>query len=82
MLPVERPGDLLGSGTISGPTPEALGSMLELTQGGKNQVALPSGESRAFLEDGDEVILRARCERAGFAAIGFGDAAGLVKPAT
>ena len=58
-----RPGDLLGSGTISGPTPDALGSMLELTQGGKNPLALPNGETRAFLEDGDEVILRGRCER-------------------
>jgi fumarylacetoacetase len=76
-----RPGDLLGSGTISGPTPDALGSMLELTQGGKNPVALPDGETRAFLEDGDEVILRGRCVREGYASIGFGEAAGRVKPA-
>jgi len=76
-----RPGDLLGSGTISGPTPDALGSMLEITQGGKNPVALPSGETRAFLEDGDEVILRGRCEREGFSSIGFGEAAGIVRPA-
>jgi fumarylacetoacetase len=76
-----RPGDLLGSGTISGPTPDALGSMLELTQGGKNPVALPNGEMRAFLEDGDEVILRGRCVREGYASIGFGEAAGRVKPA-
>ena len=76
-----RPGDLLGSGTISGPTPDALGSMLELTQGGKNPVALPNGETRAFLEDGDEVILRGRCAREGYAWIGFGEAAGRVKPA-
>ena len=74
-----RPGDLLGSGTISGPTPDALGSMLEITQGGKNPVSLPTGETRAFLEDGDEVILRGRCAREGFASIGFGEAAGAVK---
>lgn len=76
-----QPGDLLGSGTISGPTPDALGALLEMTQGGKHPVALPGGETRAFLEDGDEVILRGRCERAGFASIGFGEAAGLIKPA-
>jgi fumarylacetoacetase len=74
-----QPGDLLGSGTISGPTADALGSLLEITQGGRNPVALPSGETRAFLEDGDEVILRGRCEREGFASIGFGEAAGTIK---
>ena len=74
-----RPGDLLGSGTISGPTPDALGSMLEITQGGRNPVALPSGETRAFLEDGDALILRGRCARAGCATIGFGEAAGRIK---
>jgi len=76
-----RPGDLLGSGTISGPTPDSLGSMLEITQGGRNPVVLPDGETRAFLEDGDEVILRGRCVREGYASIGFGEAAGRVKPA-
>ena len=76
-----QPGDLLGSGTISGPTPDALGSMLELTQGGKAPIALPSGETRLFLEDGDEVIQRSRCVRPGFASLGFGEAAGTVKPA-
>jgi fumarylacetoacetase len=76
-----RPGDLLGSGTISGPTPDSLGSMLEITQGGKNPVALPGAETRAFLEDGDELILRGRCEREGFAAVGFGEAEGVVRPA-
>ena len=75
-----RPGDLLGSGTISGPTPDSLGSMLEITQGGKNPLALPIGERRAFLEDGDEVILRGRCARAGRATIGFGEASGVVRP--
>jgi fumarylacetoacetase len=76
-----RPGDLLGSGTISGPTAESLGSMLELTQAGKAPLALPTGETRVFIEDGDEVILRGCCQRAGLAAIGFGEAAGLLKPA-
>ncbi|HTQ76441.1 MAG TPA: fumarylacetoacetase [Burkholderiales bacterium] len=76
-----RPGDLLGSGTISGPTPDSLGSMLELTQGGKAPLALPSGESRVFLEDGDEVTQRGRCVREGCATIGFGDAAGTIRPA-
>ncbi|HUG76901.1 MAG TPA: fumarylacetoacetase [Burkholderiales bacterium] len=74
-----RPGDLLGSGTISGPRPDALGSMMELTQGGKQPLSLPSGETRAFLEDGDEVIERGRCERSGYATIGFGPAAGAIK---
>jgi len=74
-----QPGDLLGSGTISGPTPDALGSMLELTQGGKVPVTLPTGEKRVFLEDGDEVVLRGRCEKEGCVPIGFGEAAGTIK---
>ncbi|MCX7962238.1 MAG: fumarylacetoacetase [Burkholderiales bacterium] len=76
-----RPGDILGTGTISGPTPDSAGSLLELTQGGKTPVALPSGESRLFLDDGDEVTLLGRCEREGFAPIGFGSAAGRIRPA-
>lgn len=76
-----QPGDLLGSGTISGPTPDSQGSMLELTQAGKAPVVLPTGEARVFIEDGDEVILRGRCECAGIRAIGFGTAAGKVRPA-
>jgi len=75
-----QPGDLLGSGTISGPTPDSLGSMLELTQAGKTPVALPGGETRLFIEDGDEVIQRSRCVRDGFATIGFGAAAGTIRP--
>jgi fumarylacetoacetase len=74
-----RPGDLLGSGTISGATPDSFGSMMELTQGGKNPLALPGGESRAFLHDGDEVIERARCVRDGYATIGFGEANGTIR---
>ena len=76
-----QPGDLLGSGTISGPTPDALGSMLEITQGGKHPIALPGGETRAFLEDGDEATQRSRCVRDGFVSIGFGEATGMIKPA-
>ena len=74
-----RPGDLLGSGTISGATPDSFGSMMELTQGGKNPLALPGGESRAFLHDGDELIERARCAREGYATIGFGEARGTIR---
>ncbi len=74
-----RPGDLLGSGTLSGPTPDSFGSMMELTQGGRNPLALPGGESRAFLQDGDEVIQRARCTRDGYATIGFGEARGTIR---
>ena len=73
-----QPGDILGSGTISGTTPDSLGSMMELTQGGKNPIALPGGESRAFVQDGDEVTERGRCEASGYRAIGFGEAAGRV----
>ena len=76
-----QPGDLLGSGTISGTAPGSQGSMMELTQGGKSPLQLPGGETRGFLADGDEVIQRARCERGGAAPIGFGEAAGLVRPA-
>src|SRR5690606_19014944 len=53
-----QPGDLLGSGTLSGPLPEQAGSLLELTEGGKKPIVLPNGETRTFLEDGDTVILR------------------------
>jgi fumarylacetoacetase len=76
-----QPGDLLASGTISGPTPDSYGSMLELSDGGKKPLALPGGETRSFLEDGDELILRARCEGDGRASIGFGAAAGTIRPA-
>jgi fumarylacetoacetase len=76
-----QPGDLLGSGTISGPTPDSLGSMLELTQGGKQPITLPSGETRLFLADGDEAIQRSRCVREGYVPIGFGEARGTIRPA-
>ena len=73
-----RPGDLLGSGTISAPDKSGCGSLLETTEGGKAPVRLESGEERRFLEDGDEVILRAGARREGFAGIGFGDCRGAV----
>jgi fumarylacetoacetase len=76
-----QPGDLLGSGTISGPDQESLGSMLELTQGGKAPLTLPTGETRAFIEDGDEIIQRSRCSKDGYASIGFGEATGVIRPA-
>jgi len=66
-------GDLLGSGTISGDAPTALGSLLEITVGGSRPFELPSGETRRFLEDGDEVVMRGFCERPGFVRIGFGE---------
>ncbi|MDI4634057.1 fumarylacetoacetase [Pelomonas sp. V22] len=76
-----NPGDLLGTGTQSGPLPEEAGSLLELTQGGKQAFNLPNGESRTFIQDGDTVILRAHAERAGARRIGFGDCAGRLLPA-
>jgi fumarylacetoacetase len=76
-----QPGDLLGTGTISGPDTAGCGSLLEASQGGREPVRLPSGEERRFLEDGDEVILHARARREGRAAIGFGECRGRVLPA-
>jgi fumarylacetoacetase len=67
-----QPGDLVGTGTLSGPTPSQLSSLLELTQAGANPFTLKNGESRAFVEDGDEVTLLGRASREGFVSIGFG----------
>jgi fumarylacetoacetase len=75
-----RPGDLLGSGTVSGPDEHARGCLLELTWRGTKPVQLSSGEQRSFLEDGDEVILRGYCDRQGFRRIGFGECRGIVQP--
>jgi fumarylacetoacetase len=71
-------GDLMGSGTVSGPEPESRASLLELSGGGREPVMLPGGEERRFLEDGDEVIFRGHCEREGFARIGFGECRGMI----
>ncbi len=76
-----QPGDLLGTGTLSGPTASEAGALIELTVGGKLPITLPSGESRAFLEDGDSITLRAHCEKAGAARVGFGTCTGTVLPA-
>ncbi len=71
-------GDLFGTGTLSGPQPGQLGSLLEMTEGGKRAVELPNGETRTFLEAGDEVILKARCRKDGEVSIGFGECRGVV----
>jgi fumarylacetoacetase len=67
------PGDLFGSGTISGPSEEGYGSLSELSQAGTKTITLHTGETRSYLDDGDEVIFRAYCEREGYAPIGFGE---------
>jgi fumarylacetoacetase len=73
-----RPGDLLASGTVSGPTRDARGCLLELTWRGAEPLTLPGGEMRRFLDDGDEVVLRGWCERDGARRIGFGECVGVV----
>jgi fumarylacetoacetase len=75
-----QPGDLLGTGTLSGPTLDQACALIELTTGGKNPIQLPNGEQRTWLEDGDTVILRGWCEREGAARIGFGECVGTVLP--
>ena len=90
-----QPGDLLGTGTVSGPARESRGSLLELTWDGdpwsdppvkapgtqRTPIELPTGETRTFLADGDEVILKGYCERDGYRRIGFGECRGVVSPA-
>lgn len=76
-----QPGDLLGTGTLSGPTLDQAGALIELTQGGKVPLTLPSGEERTFLLDGDEVTLRGWCAKPGAARIGFGECVARVLPA-
>ena len=76
-----RPGDLLGTGTISGAAAGSLGSLLEITRGGADPIRLPGGETRTFLEDGDALILTARAEAPGFVSIGFGEARARIVPA-
>jgi fumarylacetoacetase len=73
-----RPGDLLASGTVSGATPDTRGCLLERTWRGTEPLALPTGELRRFLEDGDEVTMRGWCAREGFRRIGFGEVRGRV----
>jgi fumarylacetoacetase len=76
-----RPGDLLGTGTVSGPTRESRGCLLELTWRGSEPLELPGGETRRFLEDGDEVVFRGYCERDGATRIGLGECRGQIVPA-
>jgi fumarylacetoacetase len=73
-----QPGDLIGTGTLSTDSDDGLGSLLEISRGGKHSVELESGEQRSFLEDGDEIVLRAWCEAQGAVRIGFGECAGRV----
>lgn len=76
-----QPGDLLGSGTQSGPTLDEAGALIELSVGGSRTLALPSGETRTFLEDGDTVTFRGACEKPGAARVGFGEVSGSLLPA-
>ena len=73
-----RSGDLFASGTVSGPNQGSQGSLLEITQRGAHPLELPTGETRSFLADGDEVILRGYCQRQGYTRIGFGDCCGTI----
>ena len=73
-----QPGDLFGSGTLSGTEPGSAGCLLEMTRGGRDPVRLPNGESRRYLEDGDEVIFQAHCSRPGRVTIGFGECRGWI----
>jgi fumarylacetoacetase len=74
-----QPGDLLASGTVSGPTKDSQGSLLEIAGRGTTPVMLPLGEKRSFLQDGDEVVMRGFCEREGAARIGFGECRGRIQ---
>ena len=76
-----QPGDLIGTGTLSTDSPTGLGSLIEISQGGKEPIELPTGETRSFLEDGDEVTLKAWCEGDGAVRIGFGECIGRVEAA-
>jgi len=70
----------MGSGTISAPTADGFGSLLEITRGGVDPIHLATGETRTFLEDGDEIILSAKARREGYVSIGFGDCRAVVHP--
>jgi fumarylacetoacetase len=76
-----RPGDLLGTGTVSGPDDGNCGCLLELTANGRHPLTLPGGETRSYLADGDEVMLRGYCEREGFRRIGLGTCRGTITAA-
>jgi fumarylacetoacetase len=76
------PGDLIGTGTLSAPTEDGFGSLMELSRGGVQPLTLPNGETRAFLEDGDEITLSAAARAPGFVPIGFGECRAVVAPAS
>ncbi|QBC31990.1 fumarylacetoacetase [Pandoraea sp. XY-2] len=75
-----RVGDLMGSGTISGPTPDSFGSLLELTWNGQNPITLASGAKRTYIEDGDTVVMTGWCQGDGY-RVGFGEVSGQILPA-
>ena len=75
-------GDLIGSGTVSGPEKSSWGSLLELTARGREPIELPSGEQRGFIEDGDEIIFRGFAEKPGYPRIGFGECRAVLLPAS
>ena len=75
-------GDLIGSGTVSGPEKSSWGSLLELTARGREPIALPSGEQRGFIEDGDEIIFRGFARKPGYPRIGFGECRAVLLPAS
>jgi fumarylacetoacetase len=74
-------GDILATGTISGPTEASAGCLLELTRNGAQAITLPTGEARTFLSDGDEIILRGSCEAPGHPRIGLGECRATILPA-
>ena len=76
-----RPGDLLGTGTVSGSSNDSRGCLLEITRRGAEPLTLPTGEKRSFLLDGDEIVLRGYCEKHGFPRIGLGECRGIITPA-
>jgi fumarylacetoacetase len=76
-----RPGDLFGSGTLSGPTLDQAGALIELTVGGKQPITLPNGQIRTYLEDGDTVVIKGWCDKPGAVRLGFGECRGTVMPA-
>lgn len=75
-----RSGDLIGSGTISGESASAMGCMTEMTAAGRNPLELPNGETRRWLQDGDEIVFRAKAARPGYVSVGFGECRGVVRP--
>jgi fumarylacetoacetase len=76
-----QPGDLFGSGTLSGPTLDQAGALIELTVGGKQPITLPDGQTRTYLEDGDTVVIKGWCDKPGAVRLGFGECRGTVMPA-